>query len=97
MEGSEMRTIGRFVAAGLASGAVVAFLGITGLGASTATAATMVEYGAHAPSATMVEYGAHAPSATAIEYGGPSSNATAIEYGGPSSNATAIEYGARLR
>jgi hypothetical protein len=80
-----MKTIGRFVAVGLASGAAVAFLGITGLGASTATAATMVEYGAHAPSAT------------AIEYGGPSFNATAIEYGARSSNATAIEYGARLR
>jgi hypothetical protein len=63
-----MKFIGRLAAAGLASGAVVAFLGMTGLAGSTATAANMVEYGAHRPAANMVEYGAHRPAVTAIEY-----------------------------
>jgi hypothetical protein len=75
-----MRLRRRVAAAGLATAALVGGLGATSLGmASTASAATMVEYGTHAPAgsawngkhalaATMVEYGVHAPGVTAIEY-----------------------------
>lgn len=70
----------RVAAAGLATAALIGGLDVTSLAmASTATAATMVEYGTHAPAgsawngnrapaATMVEYGVHAPGVTAIEY-----------------------------
>lgn len=75
-----MKTIGRLVGAGLAGGAVVGFLAMTGLAGSTATAATMVEYGAHAPNATAIEYGVHVANPTAVEYGAQQPGVTAIEY-----------------
>ncbi len=64
-----MRNTRRVATVGLAAGFVLGGLGAVAVTlASTSSAATMVEYGTHAPAAT-ASNGTHAIAATMVEYG----------------------------